>query len=158
MRRNQNERSSYFRENYFIETNFFYHVFNMGVEVILQRHPPHIYIYIYIYNNHQYTYLVKVCLYRSLFYVHRRLIKLISNSVILMFICIYLFIYFTMVAVYLRYHLNVHYLHNLNSEMKTNRYSHQVISHTCAQCVDYCHCIFDMVVNHLLRFCSVCLH
>jgi hypothetical protein len=34
-------------ENYFIEMNFFYRMFNMGVEVILQRHPPHIEYYFY---------------------------------------------------------------------------------------------------------------
>ena len=43
MRRNQNERSSYFRELYFKYLNFFCHINNMGVEVILHRGSPHIY-------------------------------------------------------------------------------------------------------------------
>jgi len=45
MRRNQNERSSYFRELYFKYLNFFCHINNMGVEVILHRGSPHLLLY-----------------------------------------------------------------------------------------------------------------
>ena len=43
MRIDKNGRSSYFREKILIEMNFFYHKYNMGVEVILHRDSPHIY-------------------------------------------------------------------------------------------------------------------
>jgi len=54
MRRNKNGRSSYFREKVIYRTNFFYHVFNMGVEVILQWH-PHLYFYHAHKNNDSLT-------------------------------------------------------------------------------------------------------
>ena len=41
----KNEWSSYFREKVIIAMNFFFHINNMGVEVILHRGSPHIYIY-----------------------------------------------------------------------------------------------------------------
>ena len=39
----KNGRSSYLMKKVIIETNFFYHINNMGVEVILHRGSPHIY-------------------------------------------------------------------------------------------------------------------
>jgi len=43
----KNGRSSYLMKKVIIETNFFYHINNMGVEVILHRGSPHI---LYILN------------------------------------------------------------------------------------------------------------